>query len=73
VVVTSAAPRPRQPWPPALVFECPDDDGWSWHANDARGYEAKLERAWSQHRREQHHEVGGDAGDGRCAVQQVLW
>jgi hypothetical protein len=42
-------PRPVQPWPPALIFHCPDGDGWTWHASDARGYEAKLERAWRQH------------------------
>jgi hypothetical protein len=65
-------PAPIQPWPPALLFQCPDDDGWSWHADDARGYEPKLQRAWSRHRREQHGEVGQQDANGARGVQQVL-
>jgi len=51
---------PRQPWPPALIFHCPDcgdDQGaWSWHATDGRGYRPKLDRAWAWHRAEAHGE-----------------
>jgi len=52
---------PVQPWPPALIFHCPDCDDdpakdWSWHASDGRGYRPRLARAWARHRAEAHDE-----------------
>jgi hypothetical protein len=66
VTESQAPPAPLQPWPPALIFRCPDND-WTWHASDGRNYEPSLARAWRKHRRERHGEIGESGG------QQVLF